>query len=131
MRVQITRVLEATPGLVEFRCELGRAVGAWMGSTAARHGEFDVEIEVQEEISTWTVLDAPSPGSIVGGAGDASQISITGTVVDIGEADDPVVGIRLGPDVLLIEAPDRKWEVSRGTGVLLNVHAVQLYPIDL
>lgn len=88
-------------------------------------------MEIPEEITDWTVLDAPSLGSIVGSAEGEASVSITGTVVDIGEGDDPIVGIRLGSDIILIEAPDRKWEIEPGSTVSLNVSSIRLYPYHL
>jgi hypothetical protein len=131
MRIEITRVLDAPAGQVAFRCALGQASGCWTGLAPAQPGEFDVELEIPEEITDWTVLDTPSLGSILGGVEGESGVSITGTVVDIGEGDDPVVGVRLGSDIVLIEAPDRKWEIEPGNVVSLNVPIIRLYPYDL
>jgi hypothetical protein len=131
MRVEITRVLDPSEGRVAFRCAVGHASGCWAGSAPARLGEFDVELEIPEDITQWTVLDAPAPGSIAGGVEGDPSVSITGTVVDIGEGDDPIVGVRLGPDIILIEAPDRKWEITPGDVVSLRVSVVRLYPYQL
>ncbi|MBV6700200.1 hypothetical protein [Kitasatospora aureofaciens] len=131
MRVEITRVLDATTARVAFRCAVGQASGHWAGRAPAAPGEFDVELEIPEEIADWTVLGAPAAGSIVGDISGQAGVSITATVGGVGEGDDTVVELRLGSDILLVEAPARRWEVSPGEVVALHVPSVRLYPYDL
>ncbi|MEV7360049.1 hypothetical protein [Kitasatospora sp. NPDC091276] len=131
MKVEITRVLDNPKGWVAFRCALGSAFACWMGPTPARRGEFDVEIEIPEEVADLAIVDDAPRGSIMGFTEGKGPISISGTVVEIGEGDDPIVGLRLGSDIVLIEAPDRKWEIAPGDVISLNVSSIQLYPYDL
>lgn len=129
MRVEIIRLLDVEEGRVVFRSELGQAPGYWAGPNPARLGEFDVELEIPEVIDRWAVLETPSPGSIEGD-GEVG-VSITGRVVTVGEGDDPVVGIRVGSDVVLVEAPDRKGEIIPGDVVSLAVSRILIYPYRL
>ncbi|MFE0461616.1 hypothetical protein ACFW1A_20430 [Kitasatospora sp. NPDC058965] len=131
MRVEVTRILDASEGLVSFRCALGHATARWAGSTPLQLGEFDVEFDIPEEITRWIVLTDPAPGSIAGDVEEETGVSLTGTVVDVGEGDDPVVSIRLGSDIVMIEAPDRKWDVTPGDGVSMQVPVIRMYPYFL
>lgn len=68
-------------------------------------------------------------GSIAGGAAGGAEgeagVYIVGTVVDIGEGDDPVVAIGLGSGIIMIEAPDLKSEVAVGSTVAVDVPSLR------
>ena len=56
MRVEVLQVLAPPQGIVRFRCEFGVGSGRWMGSNPAEVGQFDVEIEIPEEVAEWTTV---------------------------------------------------------------------------
>lgn len=128
MRVEILKVLDPSQGIVSFRCAYGAALARWMGADPARQGTFDVEIEVPEAVAEWVPV---ASGSVSLEGLEHFWVRITGEVVGVGEGDDPVVEIRVGSDVLLIEIPDRRPELHAAHLVSFRAAEVQLYPYDL
>ncbi|MEU8516141.1 hypothetical protein AB0C76_31870 [Kitasatospora sp. NPDC048722] len=127
MRIEIVTVLDG--GRVDFRCGLGRAYGQWAGPTLPGPGQLlDVELDVEEPIAAWARAIA-GPGAITGTP--ASGAVLTGTVLGAGDADDPVVDLRLGDDIVLLEPPVDGWDVSPGDVVAVRVASLRLYPYEL
>lgn len=130
MRVEVLQVLAPSQGIVRFRCESGIASGRWMGRNPAKAGQFDVEIEVPEEVAEWTA--APSGGTSLSEAmGSEPGSLITGEVVRCGDGDDSVVEVKVGSDILLIEIPNRRSELPVGGLISFRSPEIQLYPYDL
>lgn len=130
MRVEVLQVVDHSRGIVSFRCESGVASGRWMGSSPAAVGQFDVEIEVPEEVAEWVAAPSGS-ASLSEVVGAESVTLITGEVVKSGDDDDSVVEMRVGSDILLIEISNRRSELPVGGFISLQVPEVQLYPYDL
>lgn len=130
MRVEVLRVVDPSRGTVSFTSDFGAASGRWMGPNPARAGQFDVEIEVPEEVTEWATL-ASDVTALSEGAGADPGILITGEVVRVGGSGDPVVEIRVGSDIVLIEIPDRRSEVPVAGMISLRVPEILLYPYDL
>jgi hypothetical protein len=101
-----------------------------MGSSPAAVGQFDVEIEVPEEVAEWVAAPSGS-ASLSEVVGAESVTLITGEVVKSGDDDDSVVEMRVGSDILLIEISNRRSELPVGGFISLQVPEVQLYPYDL
>lgn len=129
MRVEVLQVLAPSQGIVRFTCESGIATGRWMGANSAEVGQFDVEIEFPEEVADWTA--GPSGVTSLSEAGADSATLITGRVVRFGDGDDSVVEIRVGSDILLIEIPNRRPELTVEGFISFRAPEIQLYPYDL
>lgn len=129
MRLEVRQVLDPSKGVVRFTCESGVASGRWMGPNPAEVGYFDVEIEVSECVTGWTAGSSDvTPLSQVDG--DSGTL-ITGRVVRSGDGDDPVVEVRVGTDILLIEISDRRAELPVEGLISFWAPEIQLYPYDL
>ncbi|MFI6143963.1 hypothetical protein [Streptomyces sp. NPDC051109] len=114
---------------MRFKCESGIASGRWMGPNPAEVGQFDVEIEVPEEVADWTA--GPSGATSLSEVGVDSATLITGRVVKFDDGDDSVVEIRVGSDILLIEIPNRRSELPAEGFISFRASEIQLYPYDL
>lgn len=101
-----------------------------MGSIPVRTGQFDVEIEVPEEVTGW-VPATSGVTSLTDSVGTGPGILITGEVVRVGGSDDPVVEIRVGSDIVLTEILDRRSEVPVTGTISFRVSEILLYPYDL
>lgn len=130
MRVEVLQVLDSVQGIVYFRCESGAASGRWMGSNPAEMGQFDIEIEVPEEVAEWAAVPW-GVTSLSEAAGAESAALITGEVVRFDDGDDSVVEIRVGADILLIEIPNRRSELPVEGLISFRVPEIQLYPYEL
>ncbi|WP_144023886.1 hypothetical protein [Amycolatopsis keratiniphila] len=100
-----------------------------MGSEPADVGQFNVEIEVPEEVTDWMVVSAAATSLSEAAAGSATLI--TGRVVRFDEGDDSVVEVRVGSDVLLIEFPNRRSELPVEGFISFQASEIHLYPYDL
>ncbi|MFJ9523360.1 hypothetical protein ACIRPK_34605 [Kitasatospora sp. NPDC101801] len=89
-----------------------------------------MEFDVPEQVESWQSAEA-GPGSVTGADNDSEQVTFTGTVVEIGVADDPVVSIRVGGDILLIEMSEQRFRLTVGESIAITTAAVELYPYDL
>lgn len=130
MRVEVLQVLAPSQGIVRFRCESGTASGRWMGRNPAKVGQFDVEIEVPEEVAEWTAIPSGDT-SLSEAIGAESGSLITGEVVRFDDGDDSVVEVRVGSDILLIEIPNRRSELPTEGLISFRAPEIQLYPYDL
>jgi hypothetical protein len=130
MRIEVLKVVDPPQGVVSFRCESGTANGFWKGSRSAEVAEFDVEIEVPEEVAEW-VPSASGSTSLSGITEDAFAVLVTGEVVACGSDDDPVVELRVGAGVILAEITDRRSELSVGDLISFRTPEIHLYPYDV
>ncbi|MEU3877232.1 MULTISPECIES: hypothetical protein [Streptomyces] len=92
-------------------------------------GLFDVEIEVPGEVEEWVAI--PSGVASLSAATEDLVALIVGEVVRREDGDDPVVEVRVGSDILLIEIPNRRSELSVKEFISFRVPELQLYPYDL
>ena len=133
MRILITDIDHVQGEAAEriiFSSDVGRSPARWMGRNAARLGEFEVELDFPDEVGGFEIL-APGAPAGIHGTEEAGMIAVCGTVVTIGEDDDPVVGISLGQDIVLVEASDAKSGVVLGSHVAFEVPMVDVYPYEL
>ncbi|WP_329092256.1 hypothetical protein [Streptosporangium sp. NBC_01469] len=128
--MEVLQVLDSSQGIVRFRCESGVASGRWMGSNPAKTGQFDIEIEVPEEVAEWAAV--PSGVTSLSEAAGAEPVAlITGEVVRFNDSDDSVIEIRVGTAILLIEIPNRRSELSVEGLISFQAPEIQLYPYEL
>ncbi|MEV7026791.1 hypothetical protein [Kitasatospora sp. NPDC093558] len=138
MRIEIVDVLDG--GRVVFRSDLGRAQAVWAGPPTAAPGQlFDAELDVEEPVLAWA--KAAGPAAIV--EAPAGGVVLTGTVLAAGDADDPVVDLAVGGDIVMLERPvdgetdDRAdgwvdgWDAAPGDVVAVRVASLRLYPYEL
>lgn len=98
-----------------------------MGPGIAEVGQFDVEIDVPDEVSAWTEVSS----AVTSLSEVDTEILVAGEIAQVGEGDDPVVTIRLGTDLLLVEIPGVK-PVPPLAGLLsFQVPEIRLYPYPL
>jgi hypothetical protein len=101
-----------------------------MGPTPAQGGGYHVEFEIPEDIEEWRTV-ASDRASISGSVDTEAGISITGEVGNIGDGDDPVVELKVGSGILLVEILNRKSELARRGFISFRSPDIQLYPYDL
>ncbi|MFJ2092138.1 hypothetical protein ACIOEW_23135 [Streptomyces sp. NPDC087901] len=130
MRVEVIQVLAPSHEFVRFECDSGTASGRWMGLGPAELGQFDVEIEVPEEVAEWTAVPSGDT-SISGGVGRGHAANMVCRVLGFDEGDDSVVGVRVGLDIILIEILNRRSEIPLGGLISFRTPEIQIYPYDL
>ncbi|WP_327401694.1 hypothetical protein OG194_16955 [Streptomyces sp. NBC_01288] len=140
MRIEILDVLdnaeEPQGPRIAFRSPLGQAWARWCGSGTPRGGDaVDVEIDIPDDVVHW--VPAEGPDALLAEAAEA-PVRIKGAVV--AAAEDAVVSIRLGTDILLVEfataghpdeqdrPPDRP---SIGNRIELSVPHIDVYPYSV
>jgi hypothetical protein len=101
-----------------------------MGPAPAQGGGCDVEFEILEEIGEWRTSTL-GYASISGSVDTEAGIFITGEVLNIGDGDDPVVELKVGSGILLVEILNRKSELARRSFISFQSSDIQLYPYDL
>ncbi|MFD5824775.1 hypothetical protein [Lentzea sp. NPDC060358] len=125
MEVEVLGVLGS--GTVHFSCAHGSAAGRWMSAGPVRTGAFHVEVEVPDEVASWSA--APGGPGLHGDPASGLEVCLDAEVVSF-EAGDPVVAVRLGADVLLVEFADRAG-LSAGARISFRVPEVHLYSTEL
>jgi len=129
VRVDVLEVLGPSQEVVAFRCDFGSALGRWMGGVPVRLGTSSVEFDIVDEVSEWVEIDAGST-ALSGRLELGSGVRFECEVLRVGEGEDSVVEVRLGPDVLLVEILSRKSDLPVGGLVSFWVAEVRLYPYD-
>lgn len=130
MKVDVLRILDPSQDVVFFSCESGSAPGRWMGGKPVGSGEFNVEIEIPEEVAEWTA--ASSGRTVISRVSESgSDVRIECEVVRFDDKADSVVEVRLGSDILLVEILSRRSELSVGALISFQVPEIQLYPYDI
>ncbi|MFD8638065.1 hypothetical protein [Streptomyces sp. NPDC059533] len=130
MDVFVNRVGEERR-VVAFRCNAGHgaAVARWMGDELPEQGtQAFVELTVAEPISDWRPVE-PTAGRAL--AVEPDGIAVTGEVLAIGGPGDPVVDLRVGTDVVLIEVGCGKDELRAGGHISFVTFALEAYPYSL
>ena len=94
-----------------------------------RLGTSSVEFDIVDEVSEWVEIDAGST-ALSGRLELGSGVRFECEVLRVGEGEDSVVEVRLGPDVLLVEILSRKSDLPVGGLVSFWVAEVRLYPYD-
>ncbi|MFE2171255.1 hypothetical protein ACFXB3_40255 [Streptomyces sp. NPDC059447] len=130
MDVFVNRVGEEQR-VVAFRCEAGHgvAVARWMGDELPQQGtRAFVELTVAEPVSDWRPAE-PAAGRAL--AVEPDGIAVTGEVLAIGGPEDPVVDLRVGTDVVLVEIGCRKDELRVGRHISFVTRTLEAYPYSL
>lgn len=121
-------VLDEERGLVEFTSAVGRARAQWMGTEAPRCGaQYRVEVEIPDEVSGARARPPLPPGFLTGDPGDGTVVS--GTVEEV--ADDGVVALRVGSDVVLLEMAEGEALPEAAQTMSVRVPRIELYPYEL
>ncbi|GAB3415302.1 hypothetical protein [Flindersiella endophytica] len=131
MRVEVLRTTEGSQGIVFFRCESGTASGRWMGADPAGVGQFDVELEIPQEVTDWAPASTNATSLSNAGGADDLDTFVTCEIVQLDHGDDPVVEARLGADILLIEIPHRRSELVAKKLITFRAPEIQLYPFNV
>ncbi len=121
MRVEITEAL--ADGSVRFESAAGAARARWHG--VARAGQWDVELEIPDEVLAWTALEAAT-GSI-SGAGE--QARITGRIAGFDPADQ-LVTLEVANGLALVEIVAPTSEIRVGAWLSFSAE-LHLYPVSL
>ena len=139
MRIEILDVLDNAedsrgPDIV-FRGPLGQAWARWRGAVTPSVGDaVDVEIDLPDDIVNW--VHAEGPDALLMNAPGA-PVRITATVAE--DAEDAVVALRVGSDILLVEfatagypeEQGRPGKLSIGDRIELSVPHVDVYPYSV
>ncbi|MFC8965476.1 hypothetical protein [Streptomyces sp. NPDC057094] len=128
MRVDVAQICSLDDRIVYFTCAVGSSFARWMGSGPVGVGQFHVEIEIPEEVAEWSV-DASRQASV--STVDEVDVLVTGEVVRLGEDGDPVVEVRLGTDILLVEMARTQRELVVNEFISFRVTEIQLYPYEV
>ena len=143
VRINITETLSSSAGakdVVLFASPLGSSRGRWMGPELARPGGvYDVELDFPDQVGAFEVL-APGSAERLHWPEESGAVPAVGTVVatvvgtvvgEIDDAGDPVVGISLGGDVVLLEAPTAGVGIAVGDSVAFRASRLDVYPYEL
>ncbi|MEU6990637.1 hypothetical protein ABZ953_08280 [Streptomyces sp. NPDC046465] len=128
MRIEVLEILDAERREVRFRSELGDAWGVWQADVVPSEGQFDVEVDIPEEISTWL----PGEGDADRLDGDPSRrqaVTVRGTVQTVDE--DSVTSLRVGRDIVLIEMANETVPPQPGSTITFETPEIHLYPYQL
>lgn len=131
MKVEIAQVLDSQTQRVLFHSDVGTAAGIWAGPESAKPGAAHVEFDIPDEVSHWTLIDDASSTSIEDGIEPDSGVEIVATVVQVGDGEDPVVSIRIGTDIVMIEMPESRSGLAPGATIRFTTPEVRLSPYDL
>lgn len=131
MEIEISEILDTPNQRVRFRSYVGTATGTWSDPKPASLGRAHVEFDIPDEIGEWQILDSSSPNSIEDGDEPKDGVRIVATVIEDGSDDDPVVSIRVGTDVIMIEPSERRSEMVAGSTIAFTAPDLHLYPINL
>lgn len=136
VRINITERVNPSGGTQEvvlFASPVGSSRGRWMGPEPARPGVYDVELDFPDEVGAFEVL-APGRRAAIDWSEASGAVLVIGTVVSVGDAEDPVVGISLGwdgGDVVLLEVPSARAAIAVGNSVGFSAVRLDIYPCEL
>ncbi|MEU6990643.1 hypothetical protein ABZ953_08310 [Streptomyces sp. NPDC046465] len=128
MRIEVLEILDAERREVRFRSELGDAWGVWQADDVPSEGQFDVEIDINEEISTW-LSDEGDTDRLDGDASHRQAVRVRGTVQTVDE--DSVTSLRVGRDILLVEMANEAVPPQPGSTITFDTPEIHLYPYQL
>ncbi|MET7482553.1 hypothetical protein [Streptomyces sp. NPDC005538] len=120
---------------ITFRSPLGQAWARWRGSEAPRGGDaVDVEIDIPDDVVNW--VHGEGPDALVADMLGA-PVRIKGAIA--GGAEDAVVAIRVGADILLVEfaavgQPEGQGRIGKpsfGNHIELSVPHIDVYPYSV
>lgn len=128
MRIEVLEILDAERREVRFRGELGESWGVWQGDDLPGEGQFDVEVDIPEEVTAWLAADEET-GMLRGDPYRRRAVTLRGTVQAVGE--DLVASLRVGRDVVLVEIAEGTVLPQPGTSITFDTPEIQLYPYQL
>ncbi|NUK88478.1 hypothetical protein [Streptomyces lunaelactis] len=123
MRVQIAEILDTQSKIVAFDGPAGSGWAYWHGSTEPQAGAYDVELEVPDVVSSWTLTTGPD---LITGEYSRREVTLRGSVQSVGE--DDVVALRIDRDIVLVEVGADITEASIGDSVEFTTSSLLLYP---
>ncbi|MEU6549746.1 hypothetical protein ABZ915_05550 [Streptomyces sp. NPDC046915] len=128
MRIEVLEILDVERREVRFRSELGEAWGVWQGDGLPGEGQFDVEVDIPEAVTTWLAVEEEI-GMLKGGRYRRRVVTLCGTVKTVGE--DFVTSVRVGRDIVLVEISKETVLPQPGTSIMFDTPEIQLYPYQL
>ena len=131
MKVEIAQVLDSKTQRVLFRSDVGTAAGIWAGPEPAKTGAAHVELDIPDQVGDWTSIDDAVATSIEGGIESENGVQIVATVVHVGDGEDPVVSIRIGTDIVMIEMSASRSGLVAGSAIRFTTLEVRLFPSNL
>ncbi|MFG2338766.1 hypothetical protein [Streptomyces yangpuensis] len=130
MHVFVNRVEEAGRR-VTFRCRAGHgnAVARWMGDPLPPQGtDAFIELTLPAPVTEWVPASpTASQDMAIGPAG----VVVTGEVLGVGGPGDPVVELRVGTDVLLVEVARGGDGPEPGRRISFVSPLIEAYPYEL
>ncbi|MEV7526426.1 hypothetical protein [Streptomyces sp. NPDC091371] len=129
MRIFVNRVGEERRG-VAFRCDAGVGMARWMGSELPIQGSTAyVELNVPDPVVEWQRV-APTVRYDIDVDEDGC-LWIRGEVLTVGGPGDPVVTLRVGTDVVMIEVGTGRETLVVGERIAFTTLALEVYPYDV
>ncbi|MFI9584537.1 hypothetical protein ACIHCQ_22480 [Streptomyces sp. NPDC052236] len=128
MRISISQILDLKLRIVEFSGPAGSAWGYWRGSTEPRVGEYNVEFDIPELVTSWHVAGGPD---LIEGDFSQREVTLRGSVQSVGDNDDAVVAIRIDLDIVLVEVGDGIPVTCIGESIEFTVPNISLYPYSI
>ncbi|MGW6707675.1 hypothetical protein ACWGDE_22680 [Streptomyces sp. NPDC054956] len=130
MRIFVNRVVEEKR-VVVFRCEAGHGVGLarWMSSHLPEQGTTAfVELTIPHPVVEWRPV---APTVRYDMEVYTYGIVVRGEVLSVGGPDDPVVALRVGTDVVMIEVESHRETLQVGQRIAFISRALEVYPYDV
>uniref|UniRef100_A0AAU2JPE2 Uncharacterized protein n=1 Tax=Streptomyces sp. NBC_00049 TaxID=2903617 RepID=A0AAU2JPE2_9ACTN len=130
MHVFVNRVGEAQR-VVVFRCKAGHgaSVARWMGDPLPAQGtDAFVELTVPHPVTEWSPA-SPTAGRAMEVTADG--LVVRGEVLAIGGPEDPVVELRVGTDVVLVEIGDGRDALEVGGRISFKSLILEVHSYDL
>ncbi|MFD9105704.1 hypothetical protein ACFVZN_32135 [Streptomyces virginiae] len=121
-------------GRVAFRCADGHgsAVAHWMGDRLPAPGtDTLVELTLPGPLTGWgPALPSAVSGLEIGPVAPAGVL-VTGEVLGVGRPGDPVVELRIGTDVVLVEVTGGESGLEIGRRISFGPARLEVYPYGL
>jgi hypothetical protein len=92
-----------------------------------------LRVGLPDEVGAFEVL-VPGRREAIDWSEESGAVLVVGTVVSVGDADDPVVGVSVGwdgGDVVLLDAPVARTAIAVGNSVGFRAVRLDIYPYEL
>ncbi|MFD0317806.1 hypothetical protein [Streptomyces flavalbus] len=127
MRIEILSLLDTRAPGITFRSPLGQAWAQWSGTERPGAGDIaNVEFDIPDEVGNWAPADGPDT---LHSHAPEEPVRIRGVVTSTDE-DDPVVAVRCGTDILLVEFPPAH-KPPLGARIEFTTPRINAYPYSL
>ncbi|MFF7024518.1 hypothetical protein D7231_20195 [Streptomyces klenkii] len=128
MRIEISQIVNADIGEVEFISPVGTARGIWKGTQAPHLGSHDVELDLPEAIHAWEAAGAPFESIGTDRLIEGHRVMVSGKVEIVGE--DSVLSLRIGSDIVLVELGTAE-SPEEGSAIRFTTPSIELYPYQV